>query len=376
VFSGTLDEVHEHFLASLWTDGLPIIPPTRDRVEAFVSFTDRDPADVVSVMAPESRRATIWSIAVNGVMAGCRPEYMPILIAIVECLADPVFRLEDQGSTSGREPLVTISGPLVRELDFNSGTGLMRLGRQANSSVARFVRLVLRNLCGFRIPPGEHDHAAFGCGFLVALPEDAEATASVGWAPYGVDRGFAEDDTVVTVQSVVNPSAPIYTAGESAEEYLSCISLVFGQAMGARAMTGLMKETWHPLLVLGPGVARALVEFGCDKQKIREYLFEHTRMPARAMERYLWLAAGLDVTLAELEKDGKIPTGYNDSTDPDRLVPSFLDPDSIGIMIAGNPNRNQSRAYVTDHVGGPPPARRAELPSQWKRLLAASQARR
>ncbi len=371
VFSGTLDEVHEHFIGSLWTDGLPIVPPTRERVEAFTSFTDRDPTDVVAVMPPENRKATVWSIAVNGVMAGCRPEYMPILIAIVECLADPVFRLEDQGSTSGREPLITISGPLARELDFNSGTGLMRLGRQANSTVARFARLVLRNLAGFRIPPGEHDHAAFGCGFLVALPEDAAATAAVGWAPYGVDRGFEPTDTVVTVQSVVNGSAPIYTAGESADDHLSCISMVFGAAMGGRAMTGLMKETWHPLLVLGPSVAKALVDFGCDKRKIREYLFENTRLSARAMEYYVWQAAGLEVSLAELEARGKIPSGYNDSTDPDRLVPMFLDPDSIEIMIAGNPNRNQCRAYVTDHVAGSPPARKVALPRQWDRQLAS-----
>jgi hypothetical protein len=368
VLSGSFDDVQERFTEWLWTDGLPIVPPTRRRVDAFLAFTDRDADDVVAVLPPENRNATVWNIAVNGVMAGCRPEYLPVLIAVVECLADPVFRLEDQGSTSGREPLITISGPLVRQLDFNRGTGVMRLGRQANSTVARFARLVMRNLGGLRIPPGDQDHGAFGCGFLVTLAEDLEATAAVGWASYGVDRGFAAGDTVVTLQSVVNGSAPIYSAGESADEHLSSISLLFGEAMGPRAMTGLLKDAWYPLLVLGPSVARTLVEFGCGKQKIREYLHRNTRMAASTMEHYVWLAGGVKVTLAELSAEGRIPPGYADSADPERLVPMFLDPAWIGIMIAGNPNRNQSRAYVTDHVGGPPPARRVVLPAAWEEL--------
>jgi hypothetical protein len=372
VLSGDLDEIQERFNDLLWTDGLPIVPPTRRRVEAFLSFTDRDPDDLVAVLPPENRSATIWNIAVNGVMAGCRPEYLPVLIAVVECLADPVFRLEDQGSTSGREPLITISGPIVSELDFNSGTGVMRLGRRANTTVARFARLVMRNLAGLRIPPGDQDHGAFGCGFLVALAEDAERTKALGWTPYGVDRGFGDGDSVVTVQSVVNGSAPIYSAGESADEHLSWISSLFADAMGARAMTGLLKNAWYPLLVLGPSVAATLVEFGCDKQKIRTYLHQNTRIAARDMEAYVWISGGVKVTLADLAAEGKIPPGYVESSDPGRLVPMIPDPDWIGIMVAGNPNRNQSRAYVTDHVGGPPPARQVVLPHRWKEQLGRS----
>ena len=99
VFEGTLDEVEGHFHSQLWSDGLPIIPPTPDRVDAFLRFTDRDPADVIAVLPQEGRAASIHSIAVNAVMAGCRPEYMPLLIAAVEVLADPNYRVEDAGST-------------------------------------------------------------------------------------------------------------------------------------------------------------------------------------------------------------------------------------------------------------------------------------
>ncbi len=153
VFSGTLDQVQEHFEEQGWTDGLPVIPPTLDRVEAFLQYTDRDPSEVLAVLAHEKREATVWDIAVNGVMAGCRSEYLPILLSIVECLADPQYTLEQAGSTTGFEPLVVVSGPLVEELNFNSGIGVMRAGRRANTSIGRFTRLFMRNVPGFRIPP-------------------------------------------------------------------------------------------------------------------------------------------------------------------------------------------------------------------------------
>ena len=101
VFTGTLDEVNAHFYERLWTDGLPVIPPTLDRVDAFMKHTSRGAADVLGVLLPEKREATVWSVAVNGVMAGCQPEYMPVLVALVEPIADPEFRIEDHVSTPG-----------------------------------------------------------------------------------------------------------------------------------------------------------------------------------------------------------------------------------------------------------------------------------
>src|SRR5437868_4507055 len=89
VFTGDLDEVQDHFYDRGWTDGLPVIPPTRDRVEAFLAHTSRSADEVLGVLAPEKRDATVASVAVNGVMAGCRPEHMPVLVAVVECLCDP-----------------------------------------------------------------------------------------------------------------------------------------------------------------------------------------------------------------------------------------------------------------------------------------------
>ena len=127
IFSGTLDQVNEHFNERLWTDGMPVIPPTVDRIERFLRYTDRAPGEVVGICPPDNREATVWNIAATGVMAGCRPEYMPVLLAVVEAVTDPEFRMQDAGSTPGWEPLVVVSGPIVKALDFNSGASVMRI---------------------------------------------------------------------------------------------------------------------------------------------------------------------------------------------------------------------------------------------------------
>ena len=108
VMSGDYDEVQEYFHKQMWTDGMPVTPPTCARVDAFLKFTDRKESDVIRVLPQEGREGSILSIAITGVMAGCRPEYMPVLIAIVEAILDPAFVLEDAGATPGWEPLVKI----------------------------------------------------------------------------------------------------------------------------------------------------------------------------------------------------------------------------------------------------------------------------
>ena len=180
VYRGSLDEIQEHFHEHLWSDGLPVIPPTLARVERFLAQTPRAPDEVLGRLLPENRAATVWSIAVNGVMAGCRPEYMPVLVAIVEAIAEPIFRVEDAGSTPGWEPLVIVSGPIASRLDLNHGQGVMRVGRQANTTLGRFLRLYLRNVAGLRIPPGAGDKGSIAGSFNVALAEDEGAAAELG----------------------------------------------------------------------------------------------------------------------------------------------------------------------------------------------------
>ncbi len=149
VFSGTLQEVNKYFYEQEWAEGIPIIPPTIELVEEFLKYTDRSADEVITQLLPDKRDATIWNIAVNGVMCGCRPEYMLVLVAIVEAMANPKFAQEHLGHTPGNEVLITINGPIIKELDFNYSQGALRVGFQANTSIGRFWRMYLRNVAGF-----------------------------------------------------------------------------------------------------------------------------------------------------------------------------------------------------------------------------------
>lgn len=373
---GDLDMVQERFLELGLSDGLPIVPPTEERVERFLRFTDSSPDGVLGILPPAHRQLSVWSIAAHGVMAGCRPEYMPVLEAVASCLTDPRFRIEDAGSTPGWEPLVVLSGAIADELDFNSGTGVMRVGRQANTSVGRFVRMVMRNVAGLRIPPGETDQGAIAYTFNVALPENEKTIDELGWHPYRVDRGFSFEEDMVSVQSIVNISAPIYSGGGRAEDHLRTIAQIFSHAIGPWAWTGVAFESWYPLLVLGPSIAKAIAADGIDKDGIRRYLYDNMRASARSLEECAWQVGRTGFDLAEVVRNGRAPAAFAESDDPERLVPLFIDPDWIGIVVAGNPSRNQSKAYVGNHAQGAPVAGRINRPRAWDSLLEAERRRR
>ena len=195
-FKGSLLEVNEHFQERVWTDGLPIIPPTLDYVDTFLKFTDRTPDEVIGLLQPTRLPATVWKVAVNGAMAGCRPETMPVLLAIAEAVADPAFSIENVGSTVGMTPLIILNGPIIKQLGFNSGQGVLRPQTRANITVSRFLRLLMVNIAGYRL--GEADMATFGRNYYPVL---AEAEYESPWPPLSVDRGFAPGANVVTVQS-------------------------------------------------------------------------------------------------------------------------------------------------------------------------------
>ncbi len=231
VFTGSLDEVQEHFYKNLWTDGLPIIPPTLEKVDNFLKFTERQPGEIIGKLLPENREATVWNVAVNGVMAGCRPEYMPILLAAVDAIADPEFRIQDGGATPGWEPLIILNGPIIKQLGFNYETGVMRPGRQANTSIGRFLKLYIMNIAGLRTTPALTDKATIGRNFNVALPENEDVVAELGWESFSMSRGFHRDDNVVTVQSVVYETAPMATGGERAVDHLETLCEVIGGNM-------------------------------------------------------------------------------------------------------------------------------------------------
>ena len=371
VFSGTLDQINDYFHDQNWSDGMPVVPPTLDRVDKFLRFTDRDANEVIGVCPSANREATVWNVAVNGVMAGCRPEYMPILLAIVEVICTPEYKIEDAGSTPGWESLITLSGPIIKQLGFNAGQGVMRVGRQPNTSVGRFLRMFIRNVAGFTHGPEGADKGSIGQSFLVVLAEDEDAVAELGWQPYSVDRGFKAGDNVVTVQSVVAISAPAYSQSERAEEHAALLADVIGErACGYWTAIGMCYANWHPLIILGPSIAKVFAQDGWSKDDIRKYFYDNVKIKASAAERYAYGAGLTGFRIANAVKEGLLPKLYHESDDPDRLVPVFQRPEWMSIVVAGDAGRNQSRGYVCNHVQGIPTSRKVVLPKHWQELLA------
>jgi hypothetical protein len=366
VYRGSLDEVQAEFEARMWSDGLPIVPPTIDRVERFLAWTDRDPDEVIGVISPELREATVWNVAVNGVMSGCRPEYLPVLLAVVECIADPAFRVEDAGSTPGWEPLIVLSGDLVRQLEFNFGAGVLRVGRRANTSIGRFLRMYLRNVGGLRIAPGALDQGAIGSSFHVVLAEDDEGTRAAGWTPYRSDCGFDADANVVSVRSVVSVSPPIYSAGDSAASHLDTLSLMFANSIAPwTAGYGVSNDALFGLVVLGPTVAKALADFGVGKDELRQYVADRALVRADVVETQVRHAGVTNFNLAELVRKGQIPAEYAASDEPGRLVRMMPHPERIDVVVSGSAVRNQSRVFINNHAQGVPVAKAVRLPARW-----------
>jgi hypothetical protein len=368
VFKGTLDQVQEHFHRQLWSDGLPVIPPTRRRVDTFLKFTNRNPEDVIRVLPQEGRAASILSIAVNGVMAGCRPEYMPVLIAIAEAVSDPYFRIEGAGSTAGWEPLVIVSGPIVKQLGLSFGAGVMKVGPQANTSIGRFARLFFRNICGYRVAPGAGDKSSIGYTFNVALAENEDWVSEIGWPTFAQDLGFNSGENVVTVQSVVCISPNTYSAGDAAISHVQQFVDVIGRAFGPGSQSGLKVGYWHPLIVVGPSIAQVIAR-SWSKDEVREYFWKNATVPASLLMHQCLQISGMELDFAQLVEQGVLPREYSASDDPDRAVRIVVKPEHIGLVVAGDPGRNQSRGYMGHHKHGARTSRRVELPENWPRLL-------
>lgn len=355
IFRGTLEEVERRFYDNRWTDGLPIVPPTIGRVEAFLRHTDKAPEEVLGVFQPDWRDATVWSVAVIGAMAGCRPEYMPVLTAITEALAEPDFRIADCASGAAWEPLVTVSGPIIKQLDFNYSTGVGRIGRHANSSIGRFQRLLLRNVAGLR--PGMTEKGGIGQNFFVAMAEDEDAVREIGWPTLGEEDGVPAGQSGITAQGILAASVPMgeYEYGGDSDNpytYLRPLVEFFGKGVATYWIhCGITYGGYFPLIVLSPHCARVLGKHRWTKDDVRQYLYDESRMPGRPiLGRGLY--TGMDLKAAV--ESGRVSRDFLKSDDPDRLLPTLLNPESTRIIVAGNPDMYWQRGYISNHVHGKP----------------------
>src|SRR5690349_1308714 len=352
IVRGTFEEVNEYFYEHELADGLPIFPPTRDKVEAFLRHTRRDPDEVLGVLLPDNRAATIWSVAVNGVMAGCRPEYMPVLVALIEAMADPRYGVEHSGNTPGAETLIIVNGPIIRRLGFNYQQGALRDGFQANTSIGRFWRLYLRNVAGFL--PHKTDKGTFGNTWRVVLAENEDALRQMGWTTIAQDQGLAPNANAVTISRFTGGTVLASVFGTRPEEMIPYLADGIRRIVAWEVVftVGMSVGAQRPLLVLSPILAQTLARAGLSKQEVQRRLFEHARIPARQFERYTGAWTNLlpgRPTLRQLVDRGRAAPVFAESDDPDRLVPVVDKAEDIMIAVSGDPLR--TNAYVFAHNG-------------------------
>ena len=362
VVRGGFREVNRYFVEHEYSDGLPIVPPTKEAVDEFLRYTDRDPDEVLGVILPDKRAATVWNVAVNGVMAGCEPQYMPILVALAEAMADPKYGVEHSGNTPGADTLIILNGPIIKELGFNYTQGALRDGFLPNTSVGRFWRLYLRNVAGFLLH--KTDKATYGNTWRVVLAENEDVLQQIGWEPNSVEMGFKAGDNTVTIARYTGGGSLSSVTGSTPEEMLPYVadSVLRFNNWQITFTTSHGNGTLRPLIVLSPIIAETIAKAGWSKLDVKRYLYEHARMPAWKFEQQLrdWNIRGVwdlkdDVT------HGRIPKAFCESDDPNRLVPIVWKPQDYMIAVSGDPLRNN--AYVFAHNGflGYPVGRKIEV---------------
>jgi len=373
VFSGSFEDVNDYFVAQSWSDGLPIVPPTLDKIEAFLSFTDRKPDETLGIVLPASRAVTVWATAVNGVMAGCKPEYMPVLLALAEAMCDPIYGVEHSGNTPGAETLIILNGPIIKELEFNYEQGVLRDGFRPNTSVGRFWRLALRNMAGFL--PHKTDKGTFGNTFRVVLAENEDALVRIGWPSNAEDMGFRTGDNTVTITRLTGGDVMPSVTGSTPELMMPYLADGVAKETGweiAFTVGGLTHGTLRPVLVISPILAETIAKAGWSKDDVKQYLFDHARMPARRVETMMNTWTEFKITSLKHQVNlGKLPPVFAESDDPERLVPIVVHPDDFMVLVSGDPLRTNAYAFAHNGYLGFPTAKKINLPKDWEERLAA-----
>lgn len=306
-----------------WTDGLPVVPPTEERVSEFLNRAGRDASEVVGELPERRRQITAEKVAANAVMAGCLPEYLPVVLAATEAMLAPDFNLVGPSSSmGGAAVLIIINGPVARDLNINARNNLFGPGNRANATIGRALRLVLMNACA--AIPGLFDRSVIGHPgkFTYCI---AEAETETHWTPLHVERGFSPEQNAVTVfaaegprqvRSVGHPEAILYSIADAASSLgtsLSTSGSVGDPAQGIRQ---------GEIVVTIAGSSNLWQ--GWSKDDIRDYLYSRIRR-----------------SVADL-KSAQVFAGDLEPGDETRFMTLIPEPKDIMVVFAGGEESNMS----------------------------------
>ena len=307
--TGTTEDAMALYYQKGWTDGLPVVPPTEERVLSFVEVVGREPGEVLSTEPVRGRVITVEKVAIAAVMAGCLPEFMPVVLTAAECMVQPEFSLHGtSASTAGSAPLVIVNGPIRKQLGFASGHNLFGPGpdRRANATVGRAIRLLLIN--ALQNHPGVLDRSTLGHPgkYSYCIAEDEESSI---WEPLHVERGFPPEASCVTVGASLGPVQIDIRRGNTPEALLTAV---------ADQLMGLGPEHREMILVVCPEHMGFFREAGWSKQQAREFLHQTARRSAKAWS---------DVFKAEIPEPGG----------EDESVGALRSPESLMLLSGGGP---------------------------------------
>src|SRR5579875_8228 len=319
---GTTEDPFEFMFERGLTDGLPVVPPTPERVLRMLEGTRRDPQEVVAIVPPNMAPATVEKVAINAVMAGCKPEYLPVVIAALEAVCTEEFNIHGvMATTWGSTPVIVVNGPIRHKLGMNMGRMALGYGNRANATIGRALKLIVRNVGGAR--PGEVEQTALGSPgkFTCCFAEWEERSP---WEPLHVERGFKPEQSVVTVFPLESGSRQVID-----QVSRSARSLAASIALGLEACGHPKIHNYPPevLIVIAPEHCDVFARDGWSKNQLRQRIQEVTARPLRELLPDEECAVGTspqslgikELTQAELE----------------RRIPKFSNPANINIVVAG-----------------------------------------
>jgi hypothetical protein len=307
-----------------WSDGLPVVPPTAERVEQMLAYCDRPWDEPVAVIPPRYGAATPLRLAANAVMAGCRPEYFPLFMLAIEAMCEEPFNLYGiQATTHLCAPLIIVNGPVAGELDINAGHNAFGPGRQSNATIGRAVRLALVNIGG--AIPALGDMSTFGSPAKYSYCV-AENEAGSPWQPLHVERGFPAGASTVTVIGAECPHNINDHESLTAEGILTTIA-------GTVAITGTNDVFYkaEPVVVMSPEHAGTVAAGGFSKADAKRFLYEHARLPLGKFSK----------ENIERRLRVKFPERFA-KAGMDALVPMVQDPDDFMIVVIGGAGKHSA----------------------------------
>jgi hypothetical protein len=357
----------KYFLQQCWGDGFPLVPPTKAAVERMLQGTDLTPDHVVACMEPAGGIATVEKIAINAVMAGCLPQYMPVIIAAVEALTEPKFDLRGFQCTAGCvSPLLIVSGPkLIEQLNINDSYSTLGPGWRANSTIGRAVRLILTNIG--QIWPGKPDMKQIGTPFkFVSLMAENEAAYEGAWEPLRVTEGFAADQATVSVMPAVS-----WNPVTCNPDIISAAKVIDYLAYHGKAKYDNNVGCWgmDNLVLLTPSTFSVIRKEGVSRAELQQRIFEMLQAPA---ERFFeGRTADLSATHSLTYR---IPEWFAQKYKEDRQAPLPLlrAPENLKIIVAGADGPSQM-TYVGTWLKSSFVTKAIKLPGNWDNLLEKNQ---